>query len=209
MLLTLVFLVALLLALSYQGYQLNRVRMGKVEAMSPFIPQAVRNDDPMGLIKTASLADLAKENLMGDPNKLVKPDLGMVKLPGPAVNLILMGIMISSVESKSSAFIQTGMQTKRYFIGQAVEGGAVVQSITSDGVLLKRGDREESLRYPVVAGAPQGPAPIQSMLPVPVANNLNAPVAPEPNPGDIRSRLWRLPPATPGGHPRDREPKPN
>ena len=200
-----------------QALQFNKVRTGKLVTVEARHTTLVQARPPVAY---KPLADLARLNLMGDASKAVAPAPPVEKIPAAANNLTLMGIISSTVENKSSVLIQDGtLQTKRYYLGQTMENGSVVQSIESDKVLLKRGEKLEELRYPVSAAntssvyqpssVMQQPVPVQPLTTpaVPVVQGQQPMQSVNPNPGqnpdDLRARLYRLPPTTPGGHPRE------
>lgn len=210
--LIIVIVIAFLGALAFQLYGLKQVHLGKTETVSRFAIQSARNIDALASIKSASsLADLSLQNLMGDPNKEPPKPAAVVAPPAPPpASLVLSGIMTSTVPGNSSAFIQVNAVTKRIYVGQSVDGVATLHEVNSDNVVLKRGERLETLRYPAAPQIAAAPMPVQMGLPQPAAPsqtsatvNPGAPVSPGPNRSDPRTRLWRLPPDKPGGAPRD------
>lgn len=208
-LLVIAIVIAFLAALAYQAYGLNLVRLGKTKSQSIFTPHVVQNVDPLASIRTSSLIELAKQNLMGNPEKLPPKPVAPVKPTEPPASIVLTGIVTSTIPGRSSAFIQVNTITKRVFIGEPVDGVAILQEVKNDSVTLKRGDKIEVLRYPTapaVAAQPmQMPAPAPGMPAQAVVQPaaVSVPVSPGPNRADPRTRLWRLPPDKPGGSPRD------
>lgn len=165
-------LLVTLVAVGYQAHGLNKVRLGKTVILSEPAKPAKKNDDAS---KLSSLAQLAKQHLMGDPNKAPKKTTTEV-VPIATLRLVLMGTIIKTEGGVSSAFIQAGnKETKRYNVGEPIEGGFVLNAVAADSVVLKRDDHLEVLKYPVNV-APAAPA-----QPVPVSATNPATRPPQPN----------------------------
>lgn len=158
-------LLVMLAAIGYQAYALNKVRLGKTVAGNQ--TQQVKQDKKRSEASDVpTLAQLAKRNLMGDPNKAPKKAAVEV-VPITALKLILMGTIIKTDGGVSSALIQGGnRETKRYSVGEKVEGGFILDSVGVDSVVLKRDEHLETLAYP----ANTGPAAVPPPAPVPATN---------------------------------------
>lgn len=203
----------MLAALGYQAYQFNKTRLGK---MSIAVSQESSSPRTPGM-RVSGLVDIARMNLMGDPNKSMQaPVVKEVQPVSTITNLVLMGIITSSIPEKSSALIQeSNTPTKRYFIGQSLASGYILDSVNIDSVVLKRGEQKETLRYPVANTFVPAPPlaaqmPFHPVVPTPGTQpqQQQAPAVPAQAPAaepDLRSRLYRLPPLTPGGHPREQQ----
>ena len=161
----------LLLTLAFVGYQafeLNKIRLGK--ALSVNEPQqrdqkkqnAAANSVP-------NFTQLATRDLMGDPKKAPKKPTTENVVPITALKLVLMGTIIKTEGGTSSALIQgNNKDTKRYYIGEMVEGGFTLTSVTVDSAILKRNDQLETLTYPLNAAASMPiPAPVSASAPQP------------------------------------------
>ena len=168
-------LLLMLAAIGYQAVALNKVRVGKTAAANatPQVKQTRRHSEDSNM---PTLAQLGKRNLMGDPNKAPKKVTTEV-VPITALKLILMGTIIKTDGGISSALIQgTNRETKRYSLGEKVEGGFVLDSVGVDSVVLKRDEQKETLTYPANNAAA---APVAQ--PVPAVSATNPATRPQPN----------------------------
>jgi len=155
-----------LVVIAYQVYELDRFRR-EVWAMRPHPVDAVQ---PVKPANEMSLGQLTKQHLMGEPN--VQP--AKTAAQGPIVDtnlkLELVGTIRGGLDEKDSALIRAkGKDSKRYYVGEQIEGGALLDTVNEDAVILKRGGALETLRYTKDESAAAQPA--QS-----VTNN--APVTP-------------------------------
>lgn len=71
-----------------------------------------------------------------------------VDAPETRLNLKLRGILAADEPRYSRAIITSGNQDMVYAVGDAVAGGASVEAVLADRVLLRRGGRLETLRLP-------------------------------------------------------------
>ena len=84
-----------------------------------------------------------------------------------ALALVLRGVVLSNRPSASSALIApAGGQPVAYAIGQVVPGGATIEEIELDRVLLRVNGRLERLDLPRVSAAGAAPAPSPAAGPV-------------------------------------------
>jgi type II secretory pathway component PulC len=104
----------------------------------------------MGLEQVAAL------HLFGDVVANVVAPPPLTELPKTDLKLVLVGAMTNSDPQKASALISADNQTRRFYIGDSIPGGAVLHEVLSDSVVLKREDRFETLFFPKVSdtGAP-------------------------------------------------------
>lgn len=71
-----------------------------------------------------------------------------VDAPETRLNLKLRGILAANEAGLSRAIISSGNQDKVYSVGDPVPGGATVEAVLPDRVLLRRAGRLETLRLP-------------------------------------------------------------
>ncbi len=105
------------------------------------------------------LEQVAALHLFGDvaANIVVPPPT--VELPKTDLKLVLVGAITDSDAKKASALIQAENQTRRFYIGDNIPGGAVLHEVLSDSVVLQRNNRYETLFFPKTS---ETPAPIRS-----------------------------------------------
>jgi len=102
-----------------------------------------------GSSRMLSLAELAKDNLMGDPVKPVVKEVKQEKILDTKLKIVLVGTITTTDGGKASALIQgSSRETKRYFTGEMIEAGVFLDSVAVDSVMLKRNGQLETLRYP-------------------------------------------------------------
>lgn len=71
-------------------------------------------------------------------------------LPITAMNIQLVGLMLATPARYSQVLIAIpGEAEKIYTVGDSIPGGAKIDRITADGVILRRGGKLESLRLPI------------------------------------------------------------
>lgn len=181
-----------LVVIGYQAYELNRFRI-EIRDM-PVIKLA-----PLSNASTSPqmlLSPLSKQHLMGNPAQTALPPVVVKPAIDPNLKLELVGTIRGALESKDSALIQAkGKETKRYYVGDMVEGGAILQSVGEDVVTLQRGGAVESLGYVKnAAPTPITPAaPVQPVVTAPQQGAANQTNVPQPNgnsgPLSLRERL--------------------
>jgi general secretion pathway protein C len=108
---------------------------------------------------------LASAHLFGEATKTSAPviEQTVVDAPDTTLSLLLTGILAADTESdfKGQAIISSNRgQERTYQIGQEIENanGTRLHSVHPDRVLLNRGDRLETLRFPETLSASAGPA---------------------------------------------------
>lgn len=154
--LAVVLLLLTLVAVGYQAFELNKTRLGK--PLSVIEPQQKQKKQSAVADSVPTFAQLATRNIMGDPKKSPKQASAQSAVPMTALKLTLMGTIIKSEGGMSSALIQgNNKETKRYYVGEMVEGGFSLNSVAVDSVVLKRDEQLETLKYPLnVSTAPAG-----------------------------------------------------
>ncbi|MBD9361120.1 type II secretion system protein N [Methylomonas fluvii] len=108
------------------------------ESAAPISTETATQNPPM------DLSEIGTWHLFGQsPNSELDNDAVMQTQS----QLKLLGIMfLSKNPENASGIIQTDDgQQKKYKLGEELPGGAVLQSVEADRVLLKRGERRESL----------------------------------------------------------------
>lgn len=115
--------------------------------------------------------------------------------------LALRGVILADPRSASSALIApAGGQPISYGVGQAVPGGATIEEIAFDRVLLRVNGRLERLDLPRISAAGATPVPAASAVsPSPVATV--PPTGPSDGSGPQPMQAIAGPPAAPGGGP--------
>lgn len=100
------------------------------------------------------LEQIATLHLFGDvaANIVVPPPPN--ELPKTDLKLILVGAMTDSDPQKASALIQADSQTRRFYVGDNIPGGAVLHEVLDDAVVLKRDSRYETLPFPKAGDTP-------------------------------------------------------
>jgi type II secretory pathway component PulC len=130
----------------------------------------------MGLEQVAGL------HLFGEITAVVAEPPPPTDLPKTDLKLVLVGAMTDSDPQKASALISADNQTRRFYVGDSIPGGAVLHEVLADSVVLKRDARYETLFFPkassdaVAAPTGTGRAGVGSLLGKPRA------VAPPPTP---------------------------
>lgn len=108
-------------------------------------PVAVASGGPVDIAPALSLAPFGR------------PDASSA--PPTSLALQLRGIILADPASASSALIApTGGQPVAYVVGQSVPGGATVEAIAFDKVLLRTNGRLERLDLPRISANGQAPA---------------------------------------------------
>ena len=108
---------------------------------------------------------LASAHLFGEAPKVSAPvfEQTVVDAPDTTLSLLLTGILAADAETdfKGQAIISSNRgQERTYQIGQEIESanGTRLHSVHPDRVLLNRGDRLETLRFPETPSASASPA---------------------------------------------------
>lgn len=96
------------------------------------------------------IRQLSNAHMFGVANKKETKVASTTKAPETKLSLILKGVLVATPESISSAIIarkKNGPETV-YGIGDKLPGNVIVEEIHADHVILRRGDRLETLRLP-------------------------------------------------------------
>lgn len=90
--------------------------------------------------------------------KADEPEIDLANIPITQLNLVLSGVLSSSVNEHASALIaERGKPAERVFVGQTLPGGAEVYSVEVDHIILRRNGQMEKLTYPDAEGRPTVP----------------------------------------------------
>lgn len=97
------------------------------------------------------LEQVAKLHLFGERARepIVEPTT--TEMPQTDLKFVLVGAMTNSDAAKASALITTDKQTSRFFVGDAIATGVVLQEVRADAVVLKRNGKLETLSFPRAA----------------------------------------------------------
>ena len=87
-----------------------------------------------------------------------EPELDLANIPITQLNLVLSGVLSSSVNGHASALVaERGKPAERIFVGETLPGGAEVYSVEVDHIILRRNGQMEKLTYPDADGRPSVP----------------------------------------------------
>jgi type II secretory pathway component PulC len=192
--LAVILLMSALVAIGYQAVGLNKIRQKKIYVASQ-TSEIAKPQKPVAGLPT--LADLAKQNLMGVPAKKgAEVSAAGDAAKQAAIKFTLMGTIITSGDSKkSSAFIQGSKDSHRYYVGDKLEGGVILNAVEANSVVLKRNGKLETLKYPenVATSLPAPPAPLvvtpPGATPPPAASNPAPGARPADRMMNLRERL--------------------
>lgn len=98
------------------------------------------------------LEQVAKLHLFGEKaNEPVVAAPSAADMPQTDLKFVLVGAMTNSDAAKASALITTDKQTSRFFVGDTIATGVVLQEVRADAVVLKRNGKLETLSFPRAA----------------------------------------------------------
>ena len=148
--LTLVLIVALCFRLAELTWRVVPITQTE-EIIPPELPTA-----PAQTAKPAVETSISQSNLFGRVEIAVTPTAQeQVVVPETRLNLTLLGVIASSAVGTAKAIISDASGSEEYYsIGMQVPGGASLEEIHSDYVMLKRNNRMEILRLPVDESSP-------------------------------------------------------
>ncbi|WP_295797655.1 type II secretion system protein N [uncultured Microbulbifer sp.] len=87
-----------------------------------------------------------------------EPEIDLANIPITQLNLVLSGVLSSSVNDRASALVaERGKPAERIYVGQTLAGGAEVYSVEVDHIILRRNGQMEKLTYPDADGRPTVP----------------------------------------------------
>ena len=108
---------------------------------------------------------MAARDLFGDwdENLPISRDMAVEDTVETSLPLTLVGVFVSDTAGRSGAIISSGRdEGAHYTVGSAVPGNAILESVDSAGVTLRRGARLERLSFPqadsVASLIPSGPS---------------------------------------------------
>lgn len=120
---------------------------------------------PVQSAKAAVETSISQANLFGRVEIASAPVEEQIVVPETRLNLTLLGVIASSAVTTAKAIISDPSGNEEYYsVGMQVPGGASLEEIHSDYVMLKRNNRLEILRLPVDESA-QGQYPGGAMPP--------------------------------------------
>ncbi|QIL89246.1 hypothetical protein GNX18_05300 [Microbulbifer sp. SH-1] len=86
------------------------------------------------------------------------PEIDLTNIPITQLNLVLSGVLSSSVNDRASALVsERGKPAERVYVGHKLPGGAEVYSVEVDHIILRRNGQMEKLTYPDADGRPTVP----------------------------------------------------
>lgn len=95
------------------------------------------------------LEQVAKLHLFGEKaQEPVDVVPAQTEIPQTDLKFVLVGAMTNSDATKASALIATDKQTSRFFVGDSIATGVVLQEVHADAVVLKRNGKLETLSFP-------------------------------------------------------------
>lgn len=136
-------MLSVLAVIGWQGYGLLGIKRGDfIDEGRLRIREGAVQETGMGLEQIAAL------HLLGNPAlKPVAPP-PPAELPKTDLKLVLVGAITDSDPAKASALVEADRQTKRYFVGDSIPGGATLHEVLADSIVLKRENRYETLGFP-------------------------------------------------------------
>lgn len=140
--------VALLIAAAWQAAVLT---WNVVETVSsePTLPPPAAVADGGATAAPESMEPVAAMHLFGTAEVQAEAiAAAAIDAPETRLNLTLRGILAADEPSLSRAIISSGSDDKVYAVGAALPGGASVEAVLADRVLLRRAGRLETLRLP-------------------------------------------------------------
>ena len=191
---------AVLILFSWQLFGFRAIQRGDlIDESNLRLRASSTQESGMGLEQVAAL------HLFGDVAANIVAPPPMTELPKTDLKLVLVGAITNSDPQKASALISADNQTRRFYIGDNIPGGAVLHEVLADSVVLKREDRFETLLFPQAgdtgapgrskAGQPSGrPVPAGSINPAGATNVAPPSGRPAVEQGmPLRDRLQRGP----------------
>jgi len=147
------------IAVLQQGFELNKIRQPVVNETNNSDPASASAGKQVPL-----LAVLAKQNLLGNPTAAPKPKVDPVvdNIPKTKLKLVLIGTIVETNNPNSALIQNSKKKTKRYYVGDEIEGGAKLYSVAADSIVIQRGTKLETLLYPTGQGIGSSKIPSQS-----------------------------------------------
>ncbi|MCC7516892.1 MAG: hypothetical protein IT470_06095 [Pseudomonadales bacterium] len=145
---------ALLLAamLAWQGAALYGIWRGEgIDNQRLKLRTVSSRETGMGLEQVAGL------HLFGEVSSAPPVTEQPVTMAKTDLKLVLVGAMTNTDPKRASALIGVDQQTRRFFVGDSVTNGVVLQEVHADSVVLKRNGVLETLSFPRVGDVPAVP----------------------------------------------------
>ena len=139
----------LVIAVAYQLATLTWTLPGPVLGA----PTAARGDRTSA--PTVDFSALADSNLFGEASAETVPIEPVISAPDTTLSLTLTGILAKDEDPNGGASISSNRgEDRSYQVGQSIDGadGATLHAVYADRVLLNRGGRLETLRFPTESG---------------------------------------------------------
>ena len=120
------------------------------EIIAPELPAS-----PVQAAKAVVATSISQSNLFGRVEIAAAPAVEeQIEVPETRLNLTLLGVIASSAVRTAKAIISDQSGNEEYYsVGMQVPGGASLEEIHSDYVMLKRNNRLEILRLPEDEGS--------------------------------------------------------
>lgn len=131
-------------ALGWQTWQLWQVKSGSFldKKALTILPSTLSSNSP-------GLEQIAGQHLFGNPaDRPVAEPVKQEVLPVTDLKFVLVGAITDTDPKKASALIQAEKDTVRYYVGEEIRGQAILHEVSSNSVVLKRGNRLEILEFP-------------------------------------------------------------
>jgi general secretion pathway protein C len=143
------FLLVLLLAYALAGISWRLWPQSAQGAGTPLLG-ATATASPSNTHSAPSLLAVAALHLFGEADSAaVTPPPSVIDAPETRLSLTLRGIVAVSAAGQGHALIAEGSRDELvYKVGDALPGGAVLHEVLADKVILKRGERFETLTLP-------------------------------------------------------------
>jgi general secretion pathway protein C len=152
-------------AISYRLAELTWRLVPTPEFADTVTPEV--GDTPVPVRKAVPETSISQWSLFGKVEVAPVPQVDVpIEVPETRLNLTLLGVIASSSPATAKAIISDPSGNEEYYsVGMAVPGGATLEEIHTDHVMLKRNNRLEVLRLPQEEGF-GGPGAGQAALDV-------------------------------------------
>ena len=125
---------------------------GGDEASRPLAP-ATSVEKPAATAEGARTGDMAERiahhHLFGKRPVAEQPGPAVVDAPETQLNLTLRGVLVSTETDSGLALIARGRGAEKlYAVGESIPGGATLERVESDKVILRRAGQFETLKLP-------------------------------------------------------------
>ncbi len=138
--------ISMILSISLQSLDFYHATISNSETLSADQNRTIVSKKPI---------EIRKEDfkLLFGSNSRNEAEKNNSEIPTTKMNLVLRGVL-SGIKNKEyeSAIIQATNQDKLYEIGDTLPGGAILNQVYSDHVVIKRSNQLEKLYFPNTAG---------------------------------------------------------